>query len=126
MQRSPEMKVMLTGGGTGGHINPGLAVISGFGVVSLVGSSSGSVPRIGWRRGWFLRPDSHRVHPSLLKGRGLLGKFRALARIPLSVLAEPPSSSSPPPQRGYRCWRFRLRAGHATGRHQTDSHGDSR
>ncbi|MEE8074698.1 MAG: undecaprenyldiphospho-muramoylpentapeptide beta-N-acetylglucosaminyltransferase [Candidatus Binatia bacterium] len=80
------MRLIMAGGGTGGHLFPGLAVAREFqrrdaGTdILFVGSKWGIESRVVPQEGFSLRPLPIRG----LKGRGLLGFMQALYSLPIS------------------------------------------
>jgi UDP-N-acetylglucosamine--N-acetylmuramyl-(pentapeptide) pyrophosphoryl-undecaprenol N-acetylglucosamine transferase len=82
------MRVILAGGGTGGHLYPGLAVAREFQVrdamteILFIGSNQGIEARVVPREGFRLELLSIRG----LKGRGLRGTLDALYGVPASLL----------------------------------------
>lgn len=81
---STSPRIMVTGGGTGGHINPGLAVIAEIRRVSpaaeflWVGTRDRLEARLVPAAGIAIEF----IQVAFLKGRGILGKLGALLRIP--------------------------------------------
>ena len=87
MASNGNLKVMLTGGGTGGHINPGLAVISELRrlVPDLECVWVGTEDRLEARLVPAAGIPIEFIRVSFLKGRGLFGKMLALIRIPRAL-----------------------------------------
>jgi UDP-N-acetylglucosamine--N-acetylmuramyl-(pentapeptide) pyrophosphoryl-undecaprenol N-acetylglucosamine transferase len=82
------MRVILAGGGTGGHLFPGLAVAREFKIrdamteILFIGTSQGIEARVLPQEGFPLEVLSIRG----LKGRGLRGAVEALYGVPASLL----------------------------------------
>src|SRR5438309_11870271 len=82
------MRVILAGGGTGGHLFPGLAVAREFQrrdpmtEILFVGSQQGIEARVLPREGFALET----ILVSGLKGRGIRGMLDALYGVPASLL----------------------------------------
>ncbi|MBW2190132.1 MAG: glycosyltransferase, partial [Deltaproteobacteria bacterium] len=80
-------RIMVAGGGTGGHLFPGLAVVEELrervpGLeVKFVGTARGIEARILPGRGEAL--ELLKVTP--LKGQGVSARFKSLARIPTAM-----------------------------------------
>ena len=79
---SRALKVMIAGGGTGGHLFPGVAlaeqVKSSGGDVRFVGTEKGIEARVLPEQGW----DLDLIEVAGIKGLGLKGLVRGLARLP--------------------------------------------
>ena len=75
------MRVLLTGGGTAGHINPALAIAETIlrnapgSVIEFVGVAGGKEDELVPRAGYQL----HHVKSSALQGKKGIGRFAALA-----------------------------------------------
>ena len=83
-----ELSVIFAGGGTGGHLFPGLAVADAMTNrrpcrVAFVGSSRGIETRVVPKRGYALRTLPVRA----LRGQGPLGLAAAAIRLPASVFS---------------------------------------
>ena len=82
------MKIMIAGGGTGGHLFPALAVAEAFkdrepaNGILFVGSRRGLEARIVEREGYALRT----IRAASLKGKSFLGKLGSLMAMPQSLL----------------------------------------
>jgi len=82
------MKILIAGGGTGGHLFPALAVAEALrerdpaNRVVFVGSRRGLESRFVAREGYELQM----IDAGALKGRGLMGKARSLAALPRSLV----------------------------------------
>ena len=82
------LRVIVAGGGTGGHLFPGLAVADALGRrrparVVFVGSSRGIETRVVAKRGYPLRTLPVRA----LRGQGLLGLANSTLRLPASLIS---------------------------------------
>ena len=80
--------MIVAGGGTGGHLFPGLAVAEALGKrrpcrTVFVGSSRGIETRVVPTRGFALRTLPVRA----LRGQGTIGALRSALRLPASVTA---------------------------------------
>ena len=84
MARSQEVRVLVTGGGTAGHINPGLAVISQL--RSMRPGSEflwvGTEDRLEARLVPNAGVEIAFIRVAFIKGRGLVGKIKAALRLP--------------------------------------------
>ncbi len=82
------MKIMIAGGGTGGHLFPALAVAEAFkdrepaNEILFVGSRRGLEARVVEREGYALKT----IQAHSLKGRSFSGKFRSLMAMPQSLM----------------------------------------
>ncbi len=80
------LRVMIAGGGTGGHLFPGIAlaeqVVAAGGQVRFVGTDRGIEARVLPDEGWSL----DRIEVSGIKGRGLKGLITGLLRLPRAWL----------------------------------------
>jgi len=87
LQRAP-LRLMVTGGGTGGHLFPGIAVAEA--VLARVEGSE--VLFVGTERLIDQKALAGRnfqvaaIRARALKGKGLIGKLRGMAQVPLSVI----------------------------------------
>ncbi len=82
------MRLIVTGGGTGGHLFPGIAVACGMrdrvqGTEILFIGTNRQVDRIGLK-GLGFRQDA--IRSAGLKGMGAVSRLRALGLLPLAVL----------------------------------------
>jgi UDP-N-acetylglucosamine--N-acetylmuramyl-(pentapeptide) pyrophosphoryl-undecaprenol N-acetylglucosamine transferase len=82
------LRVIIAGGGTGGHLFPGLAVADALGRrrpsrIVFVGSSRGIETRVVAKRGYPLRTLPVRA----LRGQGFLGLANSVLRLPASLLS---------------------------------------
>ncbi len=80
------LRIVIAAGGTGGHLFPGIAVAREFqsrygGEVTFLTSPKSITAQILERYGFAWEA----VTAEALKGRGLLGRFRSLAKIPGSI-----------------------------------------
>ncbi|MDD5475858.1 MAG: undecaprenyldiphospho-muramoylpentapeptide beta-N-acetylglucosaminyltransferase [Syntrophales bacterium] len=86
--KSGPVKIIIAGGGTGGHVFPALALADEFlrcsegNEVLFVGSERGLEAKIMPERGYNLRT----ISIAGVKGKGLFGSLRGLARIPRSMV----------------------------------------
>ena len=82
MTQHPRLRVMIAGGGTGGHLFPGVAlaerVKAAGGEVCFVGTAKGIEARVLPEDGWPLEL----MEVTGIKGRGLRGLFGGLSRLP--------------------------------------------
>ncbi|WP_255216843.1 glycosyltransferase, partial [Pseudenhygromyxa sp. WMMC2535] len=80
------LRVMIAGGGTGGHLFPGVAlaeqVLAAGGEVRFVGTERGIEARVIPELGWTL----DRIEVSGIKGRGVRGLISGLLRLPKAWL----------------------------------------
>jgi UDP-N-acetylglucosamine--N-acetylmuramyl-(pentapeptide) pyrophosphoryl-undecaprenol N-acetylglucosamine transferase len=80
------LRVMIAGGGTGGHLFPGIAlaeqVVAAGGEVRFVGTDRGIEARVLPEDGWKL----DRIEVSGIKGRGIKGLIAGLLRLPRAWL----------------------------------------
>lgn len=80
------LRVLIAGGGTGGHLFPGIAlaeqVVGAGGQVRFVGTERGIEARVLPEEGWPLA----RIEVSGIKGRGLRGLIAGLLRLPRAWL----------------------------------------
>lgn len=80
------LRVMIAGGGTGGHLFPGIAlaerVVAAGGEVCFVGTDRGIEARVLPEQGWPLE----RIEVTGIKGRGLKGLLTGLLRLPRAWL----------------------------------------
>jgi UDP-N-acetylglucosamine--N-acetylmuramyl-(pentapeptide) pyrophosphoryl-undecaprenol N-acetylglucosamine transferase len=80
------LRVMIAGGGTGGHLFPGIAlaeqVVAAGGEVRFVGTERGIEARVLPEDGWAL----DRIEVSGIKGRGIKGLITGLLRLPRAWL----------------------------------------
>jgi UDP-N-acetylglucosamine--N-acetylmuramyl-(pentapeptide) pyrophosphoryl-undecaprenol N-acetylglucosamine transferase len=82
------LRVIIAGGGTGGHLFPGLAVADALGRrrpsrIVFVGSSRGIETRVVAKRGYSLRTLPVRA----LRGQGLFGIANSAMRLPASLFS---------------------------------------
>jgi UDP-N-acetylglucosamine--N-acetylmuramyl-(pentapeptide) pyrophosphoryl-undecaprenol N-acetylglucosamine transferase len=81
------MRIIITGGGTGGHLFPALALIEAFkdrdpaNEILLVGTRKGLEARLGAESGYTLRT----IEAVSLKGKSFWGKVRGLMALPQSL-----------------------------------------
>jgi UDP-N-acetylglucosamine--N-acetylmuramyl-(pentapeptide) pyrophosphoryl-undecaprenol N-acetylglucosamine transferase len=81
------MKILIAGGGTGGHLFPALAVAEAFkerdrsNRIVFAGSRRGLEAKVVAREGYELKT----IDAGALKGKGVRGKLRSLAAIPNSL-----------------------------------------
>lgn len=80
------MKVVIAGGGTGGHLFPGIAVAEELAArgheVRFVGTARGIEAKVCPKEGWPL----DLIDVGGLKGGGVLGILKGLARVPRAML----------------------------------------
>ncbi|HEY3348026.1 MAG TPA: undecaprenyldiphospho-muramoylpentapeptide beta-N-acetylglucosaminyltransferase [Nitrospirota bacterium] len=80
------MKIVIAGGGTGGHLYPGIAVareiIKDGGEVLFIGTGRGIEARVLPKEGLTLRT----IRAGRLKGTGLVERIKTLAGIPLGII----------------------------------------
>jgi UDP-N-acetylglucosamine--N-acetylmuramyl-(pentapeptide) pyrophosphoryl-undecaprenol N-acetylglucosamine transferase len=80
------LRVLIAGGGTGGHLFPGIAlaeqVVAAGGQVRFVGTDRGIESRVLPEEGWPLA----RIEVSGIKGRGVRGLIAGLLRLPRAWL----------------------------------------
>ncbi|TPV93269.1 MAG: undecaprenyldiphospho-muramoylpentapeptide beta-N-acetylglucosaminyltransferase [Myxococcales bacterium FL481] len=83
----PQRRLLIAGGGTGGHLFPGIAVAERVradgGQVHFVGTARGVESRLLPELGWPLS----RIKVAGLKGRGLSAKLGVVARLPAAYFA---------------------------------------
>src|SRR5207249_10875615 len=82
------LRVIVAGGGTGGHLFPGLAVADALAKrrpcrIVFVGASRGIETRVVGKRGFPLRTLPVRA----LRGQGLLGLASSALRLPASLIS---------------------------------------
>jgi UDP-N-acetylglucosamine--N-acetylmuramyl-(pentapeptide) pyrophosphoryl-undecaprenol N-acetylglucosamine transferase len=81
------MKIVIAGGGTGGHLFPGIAVAQEFKgrdsstLILFIGTERGIESRVVPKEGFEIKYISSEG----IKGKGVLKKMRAAAKIPLSI-----------------------------------------
>jgi UDP-N-acetylglucosamine--N-acetylmuramyl-(pentapeptide) pyrophosphoryl-undecaprenol N-acetylglucosamine transferase len=86
-QKDGPLRVVIAGGGTGGHVFPGIALAQAF----MSRNSESRILFVGTgnpfeRRVFSATPFSHTAIPAEgIKGRGVLQKLRAVAKVPLGV-----------------------------------------
>ncbi len=80
------MQILIAGGGTGGHLFPGIALAEELRArgheVEFVGTARGIEARVLPKEGWPL----HLLEVSGLKGAGLMAKVRGAIRVPGALL----------------------------------------
>jgi len=85
--KTSALRVVIAGGGTGGHLYPGIAVAEAFGTlvpdceVRFIGSSSGIEARVLPAEGW----DVDLIEASRLRGGGLKVFLKGLWKLPLGI-----------------------------------------
>ena len=86
MTRTQPLRVMIAGGGTGGHLFPGIAlaeqIVAGGGQVRFVGTERGIEARVVPQQGYGL----DLIEVSGIKGRGIKGLISGLLRLPRAWL----------------------------------------
>src|ERR1700733_6990944 len=87
MEQREGLRVVIAGGGTGGHLYPGIAVARGIASrrpaaqISFVGTARGIESRVVPREGFALDP----IRTSGLKGKSIVARGRGAALLPLGL-----------------------------------------